>query len=175
VLGTRIKVVSSPQATSGQNRASAATSAFAGWKDIFWRAYQRTQEDRVLAVAAGVVFYMLLALFPALAALVSLYGLFTDPTLINAHLSLLEGVLPASTVGIIREQVTRLSGALWASAFWPASPLLCGAPMRALRLSSTLSTSSTMNRRSGASSGLLSRHSPSPSGALSSSYWLLAR
>jgi membrane protein len=109
VLGTRIKVVSSPQATSGQNRASAATSAFTGWKDIFWRAYQRTQEDRVLAVAAGVVFYMLLALFPALAALVSLYGLFTDPTLINAHLSLLEGVLPASTVGIIREQVTRLS------------------------------------------------------------------
>ena len=40
----------------------------------------------MLAVAAGVVFYMLLALFPVLAALVSLYGLFTDPNLINANL-----------------------------------------------------------------------------------------
>jgi hypothetical protein len=55
------------------------------------------------------VFYILLALFPVLAALVSLYGLFTDPTLINTYLSLLEGILPESTIGIIRDQVTRLS------------------------------------------------------------------
>src|ERR1700749_520816 len=47
-----------------------------GWKDILWRTYERIGEDRLLAVGAGVVFYGLLALFPAVTAMVSLYGLF---------------------------------------------------------------------------------------------------
>jgi membrane protein len=45
-----------------------------GWKDIFWRTYQRINDNRLLAVAAGAVFYGLLALFPGITALVSLYG-----------------------------------------------------------------------------------------------------
>lgn len=80
-----------------------------GWLDIGWRVFNRIQDDRLLAVAAGVVFYMLLALFPALTALVSLYGLFTDPTAITAQLSLLDGVLPVGTIAIIEEQVTQLA------------------------------------------------------------------
>src|SRR3979490_3331305 len=47
-----------------------------GWKDIAWRVYDGLQNDRVLLVAAGVAFYALLALFPATAAIVPLYGLF---------------------------------------------------------------------------------------------------
>ena len=47
-----------------------------GWKDIFWRTYEQIGEDRLFAVAAGVVFYGLLAVFPAVTAFVSLYGLF---------------------------------------------------------------------------------------------------
>jgi hypothetical protein len=47
---------------------------WSGWKDIFWRTYGQIGEDRLLAVAAGVVFYGLLALFPAVTAFVSLYG-----------------------------------------------------------------------------------------------------
>ena len=43
-----------------------------GWKDIFWRTCEQIGEDRLLAVAAGVVFYGLLAVFPAVTALVSL-------------------------------------------------------------------------------------------------------
>src|SRR5580658_9194564 len=42
-----------------------------GWKDILWRIYAGISEDRILANAAAVVFYALLALFPAIAALVS--------------------------------------------------------------------------------------------------------
>src|SRR3974390_1305757 len=56
------------------------------WKDIAWRVYEGLQNDRVLLVSAGVTFYALLALFPATAALVSLYGLFADATTINEHL-----------------------------------------------------------------------------------------
>src|ERR1700759_4698762 len=50
-----------------------------GWKDILWRTYEQIGEDRLLAVAAGVVFYGLLALFPAVTALISSYALFVDP------------------------------------------------------------------------------------------------
>jgi len=80
-----------------------------GWLDVGWRVYNRIQDDRVLAVAGGVVFYMLLALFPALAALVSLYGLFTDPSAITAQLSLLEDIVPPGAIGIIQGQVTQLA------------------------------------------------------------------
>ena len=79
-----------------------------GWKDILIRTYQQLGEDRVLAVAAGVVFYGLLALFPAITALVSSYALFAKASTINEHISLLAGVLPEDAVGIVREQVDRV-------------------------------------------------------------------
>jgi membrane protein len=59
-------------------------------------------------VAAGVVFYGLLALFPGITALVSVYGLFAKASTINEHLSLLAGFLPGGAMDIIQEQVTRL-------------------------------------------------------------------
>lgn len=80
-----------------------------GWKDIVWRTYRQIGEDRLLAVAAGVVFYGLLALFPAVTALVSLYGLFAKAATISNHLTMMAGILPGSAVDIIREQVTRLT------------------------------------------------------------------
>ena len=57
-----------------------------GWKDIFLRVYGGISEDRILANAAAVTFYALLALFPGIAALVSIYGLFADPQSIAQHL-----------------------------------------------------------------------------------------
>jgi membrane protein len=80
-----------------------------GWKDIFWRTYQQIGEDRLLAVAAGVVFYGLLAVFPAVTVLVSLYGLFASPAAISDQLALLSGILPDSAVEILREQIGRLT------------------------------------------------------------------
>ncbi|MGI8725277.1 MAG: YihY/virulence factor BrkB family protein [Methyloceanibacter sp.] len=93
----------------GRRAANPAQIPVKGWKDILWRTYNQIGEDRLLAVAAGAVFYMLLALFPAVTALVSLYGLFTDPSVINEHLSLLGGVMPGGAIDIVREQVTRLT------------------------------------------------------------------
>ena len=79
-----------------------------GWKDILWRTYAEVGKDRLLAVAAGVVFYGLLALFPAITAIVSLYGFFAQASGINEHLSLIAGLLPGGAVEIIQEQVTRI-------------------------------------------------------------------
>ena len=81
----------------------------AGWKDIFWRVYASVNDNRLLAVAAGVVFYSLLAIFPAIAAFVSLYGLIADASTIDAHLSLAAGIFPAGAVDILHEQIARLT------------------------------------------------------------------
>ena len=80
-----------------------------GWKDILWRTYQNINDSHLLAVAAGVVFYGLLALFPAISALVSLYGLVADASTINSHLSLVSGILPGGAVDIMHEELTRLT------------------------------------------------------------------
>jgi membrane protein len=81
---------------------------WAGWKDIFWRTYQRIDEDRLLATAGGVVFFGLLAIFPAVTALVSSYGLFADPTTISANLHTLATMLPEGSFQIVEEQVARV-------------------------------------------------------------------
>lgn len=80
-----------------------------GWKDILWRVYAGIADDRILANSAAVVFYALLALFPAIAALVSIYGLFADPASITQHLDAAAGVLPGGAIDVIRDQTTRLS------------------------------------------------------------------
>ncbi|HWK34612.1 MAG TPA: hypothetical protein VNR51_13145, partial [Hyphomicrobium sp.] len=45
-----------------------------GWKEVVLRVYQGIAEDRILTVAGGVTFFVLLAIFPAIAAVISLYG-----------------------------------------------------------------------------------------------------
>jgi membrane protein len=82
---------------------------WAGWKDIIWRVYASVNDNRLLAVAAGVVFYSLLAIFPAIAAFVSLYGLIADASTIDPHLSLAAGIFPAGAVDIIHERISRLT------------------------------------------------------------------
>src|SRR5579872_4884211 len=80
-----------------------------GWKDILWRTYAKINDNRLLLVAAGVVFYSLVALFPAIAALVSLYGLFADPSTIDQQVSALSNVLPGGAVDIVHEELKRLA------------------------------------------------------------------
>ncbi len=66
-------------------------------------------DNRLLTEAAGVTFYALLALFPALAAMVSLYGLYADPRTVADHLNALSGVVPGGGMEIINEQVRRVT------------------------------------------------------------------
>lgn len=80
-----------------------------GWWRILKRTLNQAMEDRLLTEAAGVTFYALLALFPAIAALVSLYGLVADRATISQHLSTLAGVVPGGGMQLIEEQVTRVA------------------------------------------------------------------
>lgn len=80
-----------------------------GWKDVLYRLYENIIEHRIVALAAGMTFYTLLAIFPALAALVAVYGLFSDPARITAHLEQAQGLLPGGAMDIARDQLTRVS------------------------------------------------------------------
>jgi len=80
-----------------------------GWKDILLRVYGNISDHRVLALAAGMTFYSLLAIFPALAALVSIYGLFADPVAIASHLNEVSGFVPSGALDVAREQLARVA------------------------------------------------------------------
>lgn len=64
---------------------------------------------RVMTEAAAVTFYSILALFPAIAALVSLYGLFADPATIGAQLDNMSAVLPGGAIQVIGDQMKRVA------------------------------------------------------------------
>jgi membrane protein len=80
-----------------------------GWKDILLRVYHGISDNRILLVAAGVTFYLLLAIFPGIAALISIYGLFADPATVAGHLDTIASVAPGGAVDVLREQMTRLA------------------------------------------------------------------
>ncbi|MBE9606908.1 YihY/virulence factor BrkB family protein [Acetobacteraceae bacterium H6797] len=79
-----------------------------GWIAIAKRVFSESNEDRVMTEAAGITFYALLSVFPALTAMVSLYGLFADRQSLNTHLADLSGVLPDGGMTIIKDQLERL-------------------------------------------------------------------
>ncbi|WP_375453869.1 YihY/virulence factor BrkB family protein [uncultured Methylobacterium sp.] len=101
--------VAETQPERGRAATNPAQITRAGWKDVAVRTYLEFNKDRVLSVAAGVTFYTLLSLFPAIAALVSSYGLFADVNVINDHLASLQGVLPSGAIEIVGEQVKRIA------------------------------------------------------------------
>src|SRR5438067_2283786 len=80
-----------------------------GWKDILFRVWKNIGKDRVIVVAAGVTFYSVLALFPAIAALVAVYGFFADPATIASHLDGIGGFVPGGAIEVIRDQITRVA------------------------------------------------------------------
>jgi membrane protein len=79
-----------------------------GWYDILWRTYREMNSDRLLSIAGGVAFFILLAIFPAITALVSAYGLFFNTSAITNNLSLLNDVVPENVLSIVHEQANRI-------------------------------------------------------------------
>lgn len=80
-----------------------------GWQQILRRTAWSFLEDRVMLVSAGVTLYMLIALVPALSIIVSIYGLFSEPVSITGQLSLLQGIVPAGGLDLLRTQLTRIA------------------------------------------------------------------
>jgi membrane protein len=70
-------------------------------RDFLWRLKDQISRDRLSIVAAGVAFYGLLAVFPALAALVALYGLVFDTGAVGEQIRALGGLLPPQALEVI--------------------------------------------------------------------------
>jgi membrane protein len=96
----------------GRGREAEAPSEIsrAGWRDILLRLKDAVREDRITLIAAGVAFYAMLALFPAMIVVVSIYGLVMDPEEIATQVRTL-GVLPGDVRSILTGQLDALARA----------------------------------------------------------------
>jgi membrane protein len=80
-----------------------------GWLAVLGHTIGEFSQDGIPRVAAGATFFALLALFPALAAFVSLYGLIADVGAAQRQILSLSGVLPGGAVSVVGQQLTRLA------------------------------------------------------------------
>ncbi len=80
-----------------------------GWLDIAARFVRSFGRDRISLIAAGVAFFGILALFPAITALLAIGGLVLDPSVIVAQMDRFQGVVPADALSIIRTQATSVA------------------------------------------------------------------
>src|SRR3954464_16002661 len=95
--------------SAGRNAQTPAQIPPAGWRDVALRVFHGISKDRITTISGGVTFFVLLALFPGLAGLISLYGLIADTSTINQHISSLDGVLPEGGMQILRDQLQQLT------------------------------------------------------------------
>jgi membrane protein len=108
-------VVDEDATRTGDDRGRAATTPTdvpaRGWLDVGRRVKQEAKRDQVPLLAAGVAFFGLLALIPALVALVSLYGLVADPSDIRRQVDDSLSAAPAEVRDLIGQQLTAIDDA----------------------------------------------------------------
>jgi len=80
-----------------------------GWKDIFLRVFHAFSDNNLSIIAAGVSFYGLLAIFPGIAAFVSIYGLFQDPNTVVVQMQQMQGIIPPDVINTMTDQVTQIA------------------------------------------------------------------
>ena len=95
----------------GRGREAGAPEAIPprGWRDILWRVLKGIIEDRILYTSGGVAFFTLLAFFPAVTTIISIYALVADVSTIREHLTLLVGILPGGGIELIGNQITYIA------------------------------------------------------------------
>ncbi len=81
------------------------------WWEIIKRVVDKVQKDNMSLIAAGVAFYFLLAVFPLLAALISMYGFFVEQETLTQHLNILMNVFPAQGRSVLEGQIESLISA----------------------------------------------------------------
>ncbi len=111
------KVTREPADTDrGRNAQKPLEISKLGWKDVLVRVMENNSNDNLSLISSGVAFYWFLAIFPALAAAVSIYGMVFDPEQLTSHLEAISRLAPQQAYEIIQDQfrsvVTSSGGAL---------------------------------------------------------------
>src|SRR5207249_11363271 len=78
----------------------------AGWWSICKRVYAAQSSKNLSILAGGVAFYAMLSIFPALAALVALYGLIADPATVQHQIHAIQGLIPGEAQKLIESYLT---------------------------------------------------------------------
>jgi membrane protein len=89
-----------------------------GWRQVAQRVWSESGRDNLSVVSAGCAFFALFAIFPALSALISIYGLTADPATVEQQFGLLADVLPAQAYDVVIEQIRRIAEASGRSLGW---------------------------------------------------------
>jgi membrane protein len=106
---------------AGQSAESPAEIPPRGWKEVTRRVWNEISKDNMSIVAAGCAFYAMLALFPAITALVSIYGLVADPGQIEQQVNAMRGVLPEEAVGLVAGQAHQVAAGATGGLGWSAA------------------------------------------------------
>ncbi len=102
------------------------------WWHVAKRIFRDLSKDHLSLIAAGCAFYAMLAIVPALTALILVYGLVFDPASVRGQLEVLSGLIPDGMQTMLQDQLTRIAETSdsrlgWslvlalALALWPAS------------------------------------------------------
>jgi membrane protein len=91
-----------------------------GWRDIFLRVKDKVAADNLSIIAAGVAFYGFLAIFPAIAAFVSFFGLITSPAKLQTYLHIIERYLPSEAAELMNNELQRIIQAQGSRLGWGA-------------------------------------------------------
>lgn len=100
-IGFRRRDSSEPKKTNVEKKVDR------GWREVARVLYGHVSEHRVTAIAAGVTYFALLAMFPFVASIVAIYGLFGDTAALGAQLDQLSAFLPGGAIDVIGDQLKR--------------------------------------------------------------------
>jgi membrane protein len=100
-----------PQRDGGPGADSLRQVPARGWKDIAQRVKREAEDDNLSLVAAGVAFFALLSVVPAMVAAISLYGLVASPEDVAGHIEDLTGAMPDEAQTLIRDQLDQVVNA----------------------------------------------------------------
>lgn len=96
--------------SQSKNASTPAEISSPGWWAVLKRVKSEMDEDEVGLISAGIAFYGLLALFPAITAVVAIAGLVTEPAILVRHADTLAAALPEEAAEIIIGQMEAVAG-----------------------------------------------------------------
>ena len=108
----------SPEQVPGGLAESPTQIPAQGWKQVLQRTKQQIKEDNIPLLAAGVAFYAFIALFPALIAAVTVYGLVADPETVEEQIGSFSDALPKEAASLLTEQLTDIAGGSSSALGW---------------------------------------------------------
>ncbi|WP_246054941.1 YihY/virulence factor BrkB family protein [Paracoccus gahaiensis] len=109
-MTTRTSPTDSGQTDSGQAASAPTHIPAPGWKDILMRVKAEIARDHISVVSAGIAFYTLLSIFPAIVAMISIAGLVFDPAEIASQAAAVADMLPEEAAAILQDQIAKVSG-----------------------------------------------------------------